>query len=75
MSATDEMIDVIATAKTRNDVVWPYAAFASRTDVDWKRINQTITERWSKSGLAYIKRRAWMVRGDLAEIARQQQAQ
>jgi hypothetical protein len=27
--------------------------------IDWEKVNAAIIERWSKSGLQYIKRRAW----------------
>lgn len=29
------------------------------SEVDWKRINEAIIERWSLSGLEWIKNQAW----------------
>ncbi len=49
---------------TRDDVALTYA-LAIRTHqanvekVDWGAINRMIIERWSVSGLDYIKKRAW----------------
>jgi len=30
-----------------------------REKIDWEKINAAIIERWSKSGLQYIKKKAW----------------
>lgn len=30
-----------------------------REKIDWSKVNAAIIERWSKSGLQYIKNRAW----------------
>ena len=33
-------------------------AMCSEEDIDWHRLNLAIIEKWSKSGLVHIKRRA-----------------
>ena len=34
--------------------------------IDWRKVNDAITKRWSASALKYIKGRAWrIVRGEL----------
>lgn len=44
----------------RRDVAQSYAlAMKSSEATDWALVNQAIIKRWSKSGLAYIKRQAW----------------
>ena len=45
---------------TRNDIALTYRlAMQSRESVDWAKVNAAIIERWSKSGLKYIKELAW----------------
>lgn len=44
---------------TRDDVVLTYAFCLRQGDVDWVMINRAVIERWSLSGLKYIKERAW----------------
>lgn len=45
---------------TRDDVALSYAFGIHGTeDVDWKRVNEAILERWSMSALHYIKTKAW----------------
>jgi len=36
-----------------------YFCMASSEEVDWGKINKAIIERWSHSGLNYIKTEAW----------------
>jgi hypothetical protein len=44
----------------RNDIAKTYRmALASSWPTDWKTVNQAIMDRWSFSGLEYIKNRAW----------------
>ena len=44
----------------RNDIAWLYAmALNSTEDTDWKKVNYAIIDRWSMSGLKYIKELAW----------------
>ncbi len=55
------MLDEIAAGATRKSVAGTYA-FALRDafkTTDWGTINAAIIERWSLSGLQYIKERAW----------------
>jgi len=45
---------------TRDDVAVGYAdAIGVMGFVNWPEIDQAIMERWSRSGLEYIKRAAW----------------
>ncbi len=32
---------------------------SEREGIDWKKVNRAIVERWCRSGLSWIKRRAW----------------
>jgi len=36
-----------------------YAALMQQLDVDWLAVNTAIIQRWSRSGLHWIKARAW----------------
>ena len=45
---------------TRKDIALTYRlAMQSQESVDWTKVNAAIIERWSKSGLKYIKELAW----------------
>lgn len=47
-------------AMKRKDVALTYALILrSREKVDWLAINTAIIQRWSKSGLIWIKEQAW----------------
>lgn len=63
MTPTTELLDAIATAKTRAGVVKPYhdAILLDNGGViyDWPEINAAIVEKWSKAGLIWIKKQAW----------------
>jgi hypothetical protein len=58
-----EIINTIENAKRRDEVVPEYADLIRRgTDVtmqQWRDVNMTIIDRWSKSAVEYIKRQAW----------------
>ena len=48
----------------RNDIAITYrfameAEKEGRENIDWEKVNMAIIERWSKSGLEYIKTQAW----------------
>lgn len=48
----------------RNDIAITYrlameAERDKRESIDWAKVNAAIIARWSKSGLQYIKKRAW----------------
>ena len=44
----------------RKDIAMTYRlAMASSESVDWESVNKAIIERWSLSGLDYIKKLAW----------------
>ena len=68
MTFTIEMVDPqrvileeIANKKfTRNSVALTYAfCLRQREEVDFGIVNRAILERWSRSGLEYIKKKAW----------------
>lgn len=69
MTPPDEVaqpwIDRIAGCKNRNEAAVVYAeaigAHPPGAEGPWSRINAAIKERWSMSGLAYIKERAWKI--------------
>ena len=45
---------------TRDLLAMTYAlAIRSWEPTDWPRVNRAIIERWSESGLRYIKRKSW----------------
>jgi hypothetical protein len=46
----------------REDIAASYALAMKTPDkVDWPKVNRAIIDRWSKSGLVFIKERAWKV--------------
>lgn len=47
---------------TRDGVAQTYAmALVSSWPTDWKKANAAIIERWSSSGLEYVKNKAWKI--------------
>lgn len=57
---TTLMLDELAKARTRIDAANIYAdGLQCQGEIDWPRINAYLIERWSRSGLAYIKKQAW----------------
>lgn len=67
-------------ATTRDDVIPTYASLINRMqegyDVPWDDVNRVIGNRWSLSGLTYIKKRAWQYGGIIptGEIAWNEEA-
>ena len=63
VNVTGTIINEITVLKLKqSDVAKTYAlAIISQEDIDWKKINQEIMNRWSKSGLARVKRMAWKI--------------
>lgn len=47
---------------TRDDLALIYGALLHAGIVNWATVNETILTRWSKSGLRYIKEKAWQWR-------------
>jgi len=44
----------------RDDIVATYRfALISSEEIDWPVVNHAIIDRWSRSGLKYIKNKAW----------------
>jgi hypothetical protein len=60
-----DLLDTIADPQaTRDKVAFEYGwALGTRdmTDPEWPTVNSAIIERWSESGLAYIKNKAWRI--------------
>jgi len=57
--------EIAANEFKRKEVALTYAfCIESSEEIDWKRINTAIVERWSRSGLGYIKRMAWRLIGE-----------
>ena len=46
---------------TRDEMAWVYAGVVSRVRGDYpiNLLNEKIIKKWSKSGLIYIKEKAW----------------
>lgn len=60
MFIQETMLDWIAKGCTRNALIYHYAwAILGAEKVCWKTINTAIINRWSPSGLNYIKEKAW----------------
>ena len=55
----DLIIEAINNSKTREDVIEIYTDLIPMLNVDWPAVNKTITEKWSLSGLKYIKKHVW----------------
>lgn len=45
----------------REEVACLYALSLHEKDLDWVAVNKAITQRWSYSGLGWIKKRAWEI--------------
>ena len=58
---TRVLLDEIANkAVKRRDIAKTYAlALRSSEETDWPKVNRAIIDRWSVSGLEYIKNLAW----------------
>ena len=61
MDTTRVLLEEIADSYfNRNGIALTYAlALKSSDPTDWAKVNAAILERWSLSGLGYIKKRAW----------------
>ena len=55
----DLIIEAINESKTREEVVEIYTDLIPMLNIDWATVNKTIAEKWSISGLEYIKKHAW----------------
>ena len=67
MNPTDALIWDIRNSEVKRDSVSATYALAlqSSEPTDWAKVNHAIIERWSLSGLEYIKERAWkLAKGD-----------
>ncbi len=60
---TEEILQQLREAKNRYEAAGAYAngvaAHSRRVYLNWPTINRYIVNRWSKSGLIFIKREAW----------------
>jgi len=63
IDAVDDIIRMVwDTSNKRNDIAAEYGRLLSSygtVGLNWSRVNAAITERWSASGLSYIKNKAW----------------
>ncbi len=55
------LLDEIADPRMKRDDVALAYAFGLRqhAEVDWRKVNEAIIDRWSPSGLEYVKGKAW----------------
>ena len=58
---TGTLLREIADKSLKRDIIAMTYALALRSseETDWKQVNMAIIERWSMSGLHYIKKLAW----------------
>ena len=68
----DIILDEIKSGEcTRDNVALTYAFCLDYGDkIDWKNMNMAIIERWSMSGLKYIKSKAWKLSKEKEELLR-----
>lgn len=59
LDATDELLELVRTARGRNDVAVVYRDHLTDPDVNWGAVNRAIMLRWSRAALIYIKEQAW----------------
>jgi hypothetical protein len=55
------ILEEIADKKATRDSIATTYAFCLKSDeqIDWPKVNKAIMERWSFSGLKWIKEKAW----------------
>ena len=59
-ACTETLLNEIANGAPRRAVAQTYRlAMQSSQPTDWARVNTAIIERWSLSGLSWIKKQAW----------------
>jgi hypothetical protein len=60
MCCDTAILNEIAQGLRRKDIAKTYAlALRSSYPTDWAKVNSAIIERWSRSGLEWIKKQAW----------------
>ena len=61
-ATTELLVAVEDRTKKRDDIAMAYAReLHGESLVDWPAVNAAVIERWSRSGLSYIKKRAWRI--------------
>ena len=45
----------------RNDIAILYYLCLDMQNINWEKVNKEIIDRWSLSGLKYIKKEAWIM--------------
>lgn len=60
----EEIIRRIGASKDRDEAAYVYAQALSMIPEDetpspWRAINAAVLERWTMSGLSYVKKKAW----------------
>lgn len=64
VAPTEQLLVAIADKRMfRDDIALDYALCLNDPEVDWRRVNEAILDRWSMAGLRYIKARAWKIVG------------
>lgn len=62
----DEIMSDMATCRTRKEAAEVYARALDCTGrphaFEWAALNDLVAEKWSKSGLKYVKQEAWKIR-------------
>jgi hypothetical protein len=51
----ERLIEAINNCETRDEAVQIYTDAMSMQNVDWSKVNNSIIDKWSLSGLKYIK--------------------
>ncbi len=68
----DEVIQVVAKARTHADVIPAYATmlpgYGEPSPFTRKRVNNAIIAKWGSSGLRLIVEAAWMVRDSCPDV-------
>ena len=53
---------------TRDNMAYVYAGLISILDYPFDKLNAIIIKKWSKSGLVYIKTKAWKILEELNKL-------
>lgn len=61
MNCEENILEEIKHSDITRDLIVSsyYWCIKSTEPVNWKKINQAIIKKWSRSGLLYIKKKAW----------------
>lgn len=59
----NELLLAVRESNSRGEMAEVYSHHLDDRDINWSVVDSAILKRWSISGLAYIKERAWKIRG------------